>query len=70
MYALAAIALIVLLALAADRANRDDQEVFYKDAYEDKKLLVLVHIRQDIKLLCHLVGGLIFLVGLVATKPF
>jgi hypothetical protein len=63
MYLLIGIAVAVLAAIGADRANKSDRGNYDTGDHE----LLLLHIRQDIKLIAFLLFGVIVMLGLNAA---
>jgi heme A synthase len=63
---------VVILAIAAwwtDRANNKDRANQYDGhAGEDGNWLLLLHIRQDLKLIAMLLGGVLLMLGISADR--
>ena len=68
MYTAIAFVLIVVFAILAGLSNRSDRK-FYDVTQGDQRLLELaLHIRQDLKLVCFLLGGIIVMAGIIADR--
>lgn len=69
MFTFAAFALFVVIAFAAGRANAGDRRSYDAQPSDDPGLwLLLLHVRQDLKLVAYLLGGIMVMLGVVADR--
>ena len=68
MLTLLAIGLVVLLIFLAKRMNEQDRPLYTEDEQTDRTWRLVLHVRQDIKLITFLLGGAIVLLGIIADK--
>jgi hypothetical protein len=67
MYTVVAMFLVCLFAWLAKRAQDKDRPE-YDGHLNEANALLLLHIRQDIRLVANLLGGVIVMLGLVADR--
>lgn len=65
MFTTGAVALTVLIAWFAQRKNEQDRSIY--DQTDDLRPLLL-HVRQDLKLVAFLLGGAVVMLGVVADR--
>jgi hypothetical protein len=68
MYTVGAFLLIAVLCWLANRANDKDRPTYNEQMDDDEPNWLLLHIRQDIKLVAFMLAGIIIMVGLVADR--
>jgi hypothetical protein len=68
MLTLLAIGLVVVLIFLAKRMNEQDRPLYTEDEQTDRTWRLVLHVRQDIKLITFLLGGAIVLLGIIADK--
>ncbi len=68
MFTLLAFVLIGGLAFWADRANNQDRSSYGNDLDEKRGFLLGLHIRQDLKLIAFLLGGVLIMLGVIADR--
>ena len=68
MLTLLAIGLVVVLIFLAKRMNEQDRPIYTEDEQTDRTWRLVLHVRQDIKLITFLLGGAIVLLGIIADK--
>jgi hypothetical protein len=68
MLTLLAIGLVVLLIFLAKRMNEQDRPLYTEDEQTDRTWRLVLHVRQDIKLITFLLGGAIVLLGIIADR--
>lgn len=70
MFTAAAGFLIVIIAWYGNRTNEKDRETYDKlrDGGDDFLRAITLHIRQDLKLIVFLLGGILLALGIVADR--
>lgn len=66
MITVVAFAVVTIVAWLVSRANDKDRSTYDHLSGGDATYTLLLHIRQDIKLLCFLAGGIIVMLGVIA----
>ena len=69
MFTVGAIVLATVLALFTGRKNNQDRQIYDNAAPDMREWLVLLHARQDLKLISSLLFGVIVMLGMVADRP-
>jgi hypothetical protein len=68
MFTLLAIGLVVLLIFLARRMNEQDRPIYTEDEQTDRTWRLVLHVRQDLKLVTFLLGGVIVMLGVIADR--
>jgi len=68
MFTLLAIGLVVLLIFLAKRMNEQDRPIYTEDEQTDRTWRLVLHIRQDLKLITFFLGGVIVMLGVLADR--
>lgn len=68
MFTVAAIALVILLAWLVGRRNEKDRPGYDSAPSDLREWLLLLHIRQDLKLIAFLLGGILIALGVIADR--
>ena len=68
MFTLLAIGFVVLLIFLAKRMNEQERPIYTEDEQTDRTWRLVLHVRQDIKLVTFLLGGVIVLLGIIADR--
>ena len=68
MLTLLAIGLVVLLIFLAKRMNEQDRPIYTEDEQTDRTWRLVLHIRQDLKLITFFLGGVIVMLGVLADR--
>ena len=68
MFTLLAIGFVVLLVFLAKRMNEQERPIYTEDEQTDRTWRLVLHVRQDIKLVTFLLGGVIVLLGIIADR--
>jgi hypothetical protein len=68
MFTLLAIGLVVLLIFLAKRMNEQDRPIYIEDEQTDRTWRLVLHIRQDLKLITFFLGGVIVMLGVLADS--
>ena len=68
MFMVGAIFFSVLLVWLADKANKKDRPIYDGALDNDRIWLLVLHIRQDLKLVAFLLGGVMVLLGIIADR--
>jgi hypothetical protein len=68
MFTLLAIALTGLLYWAAQKANEQDRSMYNADDRDDRIWHLVLHIRQDSKLIAFALGGVMVMLGIIADR--
>lgn len=66
-FSLGAIALVIFIAWYSNRGNNNERST-YETHRDDQNFWLLLHIRQDIKLVAAMLGGVIVMLGIVADR--
>lgn len=68
MFTLLAIGLILLLVFSAKRMNEQERPIYSEAEEQDRTWPLVLHVRQDIKLITYLLGGVVVLLGIIADR--
>jgi len=68
MFTLLAIGFVVLLVFLAKRMNEQQRPIYTEDEQTDRTWRLVLHVRQDVKLVTFLLGGVIVLLGIIADR--
>jgi len=68
MFTLLAIGFVVLLIFLARRMNEQDRPIYTEDEQTDRTWRLVLHVRQDLKLVTFLLGGVIVMLGVIADR--
>ncbi len=69
MFSFIAVCLFVLIAVAVERFNNKDRPEYDSSQTNDiGQWVLLLHIRQDLKLVAFLLGGVILMLGIIADR--
>ena len=68
MFTTGAFVLIALIGWYGGRTNEKDRPSYDAGTVENRVWLLLLHTRQDIKLVSFLLGGIIIMLGIVADR--
>jgi len=68
MFTTIAFVMACLIAWYVGRANEKDRRIYDQTAPHLRDWLLLLHIRQDLKLIAFLLGGIIVMLGVVADR--
>ncbi len=68
MFTIGAIVLVTALVWYANRANNSDRSAYDEAPGDTSNWLLLLHIRQDIKLVAFLLAGVVILLGVIADR--
>lgn len=67
MFTVSAIILSMLIVWYAGRQNENDRSEYDKSPLDLREWLLL-HVRQDLKLICFLLGGIFVMLGVIADR--
>lgn len=68
MFTVAAVLVVALLAWAVSRANSKDRGIYESERSDMKEWALLLHARQDLKLIAFLLAGILIALGVVADR--
>jgi len=68
MFTTGACFLLALLAWLASKANEKDRSMYDVALDSDRIWLLVLHIRQDLKVAAFLLGGIMVLLGIIADR--
>ena len=68
MFTVGAFVLVILLAWYAGRKNEQDRLSYDRAPPEDRMWELVLHIRQDLKLVAFLLGAVVVMLGIVADR--
>lgn len=68
MFTISAMLLVGLIAWAVNRQNERDRSTYDLSNFEDREQLLILHSRQDLKLIAFLLVGVIVMLGVIADR--
>jgi hypothetical protein len=68
MFTVIAFVLLILLAWLVQRKNEKDRSTYDGTPSDLREWLLLLHLRQDMKLVAFLLGGILIMLGVVADR--
>jgi len=68
MFTLLAIGLVGLLLFSANKMNQQDRPMYSEAEAEDRTWPLVLHIRQDLKLIAGLMCGVLIMLGILADR--
>ena len=68
MFTAGAFVLFALIAWYAHRKNEQDRSMYDQVIHDDREWLLLLHIRQDLKLASFLMCGILVMLGVIADR--
>jgi len=68
MFTAGAVALVIVIALAADRTNKRDRREYDATPDDLRMRVLLLHVRQDVKLIAFALGGILVMLGVIADR--
>jgi hypothetical protein len=68
MFTFSAILLMILLAWLAKRKNAEDRPTYDQTPPDLREWLVLLHARQDLKVIVFLLAGILVMLGVIADR--
>jgi hypothetical protein len=68
MFTVGAFLLMVLFVWFAHRANEQERSTYDQTAHDDRTWLLLLHVRQDLKLAVFLLVGVMVMLGIIADR--
>ncbi len=68
MFTIGAIILTSLLMWSASRGNKKDRAEYDRAPFDDRSWILLLHLRQDLKLVVFLLAGIVVMLGVIADR--
>ena len=68
MFTVGAIILTIVLAWVANRGNEKDRPEYDKTPTDLREWLLLLHARQELKMIAFLLGGILVMLGVIADR--